>query len=59
MTDTITLPRAVGLHIRNLLRGIVTASKALAALDAALAEPEKVTVQMQYGWLCDDRRNMP
>jgi hypothetical protein len=55
---TITLPRAVGLHIRNSLRGIVNASdddcgeekcrdcapvrvmrEALAALDAALAEP--------------------
>ena len=59
MTDTITLPRAVGLHIRNSLRGIVNASdddcgeekcrecapvrvmrEALAALDAALKEPE-------------------
>lgn len=59
MTDTITLPRAVGLHIRNSLRGIVNASdddcgeekcrecapvrvmrEALAALDAALAEPD-------------------
>ncbi len=58
MSD-ITLPRAVGLHIRNSLRGIVNASdddcgeekcrecapvrvmrEALAALDAALAEPE-------------------
>ena len=58
MTDNITLPRAVGLHIRNSLRGIVNASdddcgeekcrdcapvrvmrEALAALDAALAEP--------------------
>jgi hypothetical protein len=58
MTDTITLPRAVGLNIRNSLRGIVNASdddcgeekcrecapvrvmrEALAALDAALAEP--------------------
>ncbi len=56
----ITLPRAVGLHIRNSLRGIVNASdddcgeekcrecapvrvmrKALATLDAALAEPKK------------------
>ena len=56
----ITLPRAVGLHIRNSLRGIVNASdddcgeekcrdcapvrvmrEALAALDAALAEPER------------------
>ncbi len=26
MSDTITLPRAVGLHIRNSLRGIVNAS---------------------------------
>jgi hypothetical protein len=26
MTDNITLPRAVGLHIRNSLRGIVNAS---------------------------------
>ncbi len=59
MSD-ITLPRAVGLNIRNSLRGIVNASdddcgeekcrecapvrvvrKALAALDAALAEPEQ------------------
>ncbi len=57
----ITLPRAVGLHIRNSLRGIVNASdddcgeekcrecapvrvvrKALAALDAALAEPDAI-----------------
>jgi hypothetical protein len=57
----ITLPRAVGLHIRNSLRGIVNASdddcgeekcrecapvrvmrEALAALDAALAEPDAI-----------------
>ncbi len=61
MSD-IALPRVVGLHIRNSLRGIVNASDddcgeekcpecapvrvvrtALAALDAALAEPESKT----------------
>ena len=26
--------------------------EALAALDAALAEPEKATMPTQYGWLC-------
>ncbi len=59
----ITLPRAVGLHIRNSLRGIVNASdddcgeekcrdcapvrvmrEALAALDAALAEPDAIAL---------------
>jgi hypothetical protein len=71
----ITLPRAVGLHIRNSLRGIVNASDddcgeekcrdcapvrvmraALAALDAALAEPEQKPDALRrdaerYRWL--------
>lgn len=53
MTDTITLPRAVGERLRNVLRelaseyppktGLISPEErtALAALDAALAEPEK------------------
>jgi hypothetical protein len=64
MTDNITLPRAVVEQVRDVLRelaseyppktGLISPEErtALAALDAALAEPEKVTVPMQYGWLC-------
>jgi len=60
MTDNITLPRDVGERLYDLLLdridGVYHASSediALRdALDAALAEPEKVTVPMQYGWLC-------
>jgi hypothetical protein len=70
MTDNITLPRAVGLNIRNSLRGIVNASdddcgeekcrdcapvrvmrKALAALDAALAEPVHPGYVIGSHWL--------
>lgn len=59
MSDTIPLPRAAALHMRDVLRGVVNASddvcgeekcrgcapvrvmrEALAALDAALAEPD-------------------
>ena len=75
----IALPRAVGLHIRNSLRGIVNASdddcgeekcpecapvrvvrEALAALDAALAEPKKERAEVaaparddaELGYVC-------
>jgi hypothetical protein len=65
MTDTITLPRAVVEMAAERLReaiGVyaecpedIAALNALeAALDAALAEPKKVTpsTPVQYGWLC-------
>jgi hypothetical protein len=60
MTDNITLPRAHALHIRdvlliwNALARRPADKAALAALRAALAEPEKVTpsTPVQYGWLC-------
>jgi hypothetical protein len=61
MSDNITLPSAVVEQVREVLKELDYASEpyvnrvartALAALDAALAEPEKVTVPMQYGWLC-------
>jgi hypothetical protein len=59
----ITLPRAVVEQVREALesyRGQVSiygdspAADVCAALDAALAEPEKVppSIPMQYGWLC-------
>jgi hypothetical protein len=70
VSDNITLPRAVGLHIRNSLRGIVNASdddcgeekcrdcapvrvmrEALAALDAALAEPDAKPEPVHPGYI--------
>jgi hypothetical protein len=52
MTDNITLRRADAEQIRAALASGKKLFAALDALDAALAEPEKVTVPMQYGWLC-------
>jgi hypothetical protein len=57
----ITLPRAMGERLRELLDGYANSDRwtayewaTLAALDAALAEPKKVTpsTSVQYGWLC-------
>jgi hypothetical protein len=60
----ITLPRAVVEEVRSAIRGFYNkysdeavhedAGRAIAALDAALAEPDKVQphIPVQTGWLC-------
>jgi hypothetical protein len=61
--SNITLPRAVVEQVREALKELDYASEpyvneiartALAALDAALKEPEQkpATMPTQYGWLC-------
>jgi hypothetical protein len=64
MTDNITLPRAVVEKLRasfKVVHGTITETgwaldcrEELAVIDAALAEPKKVTpsTPVQYGWLC-------